>query len=356
MTTTLCQSATTALRQLQHFLLNGNVQLQQGPEAGGVAGTLPGGAAVYVYGEITGYYLHWLASLPASHAECAGAAQAALRWLQHYLLIDPMPPTRLYLQPHPHDWRNEALFAFDLAMIAGGVARVVDKGLGAADTVLVRRLDALLQQFVGDNELKVIVTALDVTKLPPRWSTLGGPFTAKTASRILQLAAVTPLHAPLVHQCQLQLQRHADMADAMPPEMLHPTLYALEGMLLAASPDCEKLARGLQRVLDLQAPDGSLPEAPDSTQIRRNDVAAQALRLAILLEHELGDAQRFDASIHLLATWLCQQILPHGTLAFAPGSGNPPNTWCAMFAEQALRLYVARETAQPLPLTAADVV
>lgn len=356
MTTTLCRSATTALQLLQHFLLSGKVQLQQGPQAGGVAGTLPAGEAVYVYGEITGYYLHWLASLPAPRPQCASAAQAALGWLQHYLLTEPMPPTRLYLQPHPYDWRNEALFAFDLAMIAGGIARVAGQGLGAADAVLVRRLDALLQQFVGDNELKVIVTRLDVTQLPARWSTVGGPFTAKTASRILQLDAVTPLHAPLVQQCRQQLQRYADRADAMPPEMLHPTLYALEGMLLAAAPDWEKLARGLQRVLALQAPDGSLPEAPDSTQIRRNDVAAQALRLAILLEHQLGDAQRFDASIQLLASWLCQQILPQGTLAFAPGPGNPPNTWCAMFAEQALRLYVARETAQPLPLTAADVV
>jgi hypothetical protein len=356
MTTTLCQSATTALQLLQRFLLHGSVQLQQGPEAGGVAGTVPGGEVVYVYGEITGYYLHWLASRPAPQAECARAAQAALDWLQHYLLMQPVPPTRLYLQPQPHDWRNEALFAFDLAMIAGGIARVAGQGLGKADAALIHRLDALLQQFVADDELKVIVTRLDVTRLPQRWSTVGGPFTAKTASRILQLDAIAPLHTPLVQQCRQQLQRYADMADAMPPEMLHPTLYALEGMLLAAAPDWEKLARGLQRVLDLQAPDGSLPEAPDSTQIRRNDVAAQALRLAILLEHQLGDVQRFDASIHLLASWLCQQILPQGTLAFAPGPGNPPNTWCAMFAEQALRLYVARETAQPLPLTAADVV
>lgn len=354
--TTLVQSASSALQQLQHFLLQGNVQLRGGPQAGGVAGTLPGGEAAYVYGEITGYYLHWLASLPSSRQQCESAAQAALHWLQHYLQQQPWPPTRLYLQPHAHDWRNEALFAFDLAMIAGGIARTLHQGLATADAVLVRRLDELLQQFVGDGELKVLVTTLDAAQLPQRWSTVGGPFTAKTASRILQLNAVTPLHTPLVQQCRQQLQRYADMAAAMPPEMLHPTLYAIEGMLLADAPDWDKLAAGLQRVLALQAPDGSLPEAPDSTQIRRNDVAAQALRLAILLEHKLGDARRFDASIHLLASWLCSQILPHGTLAFAPGQGNPPNTWCAMFAEQALRLYVARETAQPLPLTDADVV
>ena len=48
--------------RMRDWLLGGPAQIRFGAEAGGVAGTLnAAGQPDYVYGEITGYYLHWLA-------------------------------------------------------------------------------------------------------------------------------------------------------------------------------------------------------------------------------------------------------------------------------------------------------
>jgi hypothetical protein len=63
------------------WLLGGPAQVREGLHAGAVAGCLQRhGAAAYVYPEITGYYLHWLA-WRASHwgttPEIERAAQAA---------------------------------------------------------------------------------------------------------------------------------------------------------------------------------------------------------------------------------------------------------------------------------------
>ena len=347
--------AALAAARLRHLLLHGPVQLREGSMAGGVAGVLIAGEQpLYVYGEITGYYLHWLATPNNDREQCQRAAQLAVDWLTRYLAQQPRPPTRVYLHAAAEDWRNQAFFAFDLAMVAGGYARCIHHGLVDVDQSLVQRLDVLLQAFITDDLLKVVLIHGDKSALPQRWSTQGGPFTAKTASRILLLNAVMPLQQPLVQLCQRQLQHYAAMAAGLPPEMLHPTLYAFEGMVLAERPEWDAIAHGLERLLLLQAEDGSLPEAADNLSLRRNDVAAQALRLALLLEARLGDKVRFDAVIHQLAQWLCVQVGVDGTLPFAPG--HPPNSWCTMFAEQALRLYVAREQQQVLPLTAADLV
>jgi hypothetical protein len=359
-------AAELAASQLQQHLLRGPAQLASGPQRGGVAGTLaPTGEALYVYGEITGYYLQWLASLNTNHTVRAAKAQAAQTWLQQYLAMSPWPPTRLYVTAHQADWRNQVLFAFDLAMIAGGLARCAHTQLLALTPEVIQNLRHWLQHFIGakllgsnpaeNNSLHVIVNKGNIDNLPQRWSSVGGPFTAKTVSRLLLLAEHVSLPSALIQQCRTQLQHYAELADQFPPEMLHPTLYALEGVLLAEHPADLKTAQGLERLLALQAADGSLPEALDSPDVRRNDIVAQALRLAILLEHRLGDKLRFDRSIHLLAERLCGQVQADGTLGFAPGQ-TTANTWCAMFAEQALRLYVAREQQQPLPFTAADLV
>ncbi|MFZ9584103.1 MAG: hypothetical protein ACO280_04000 [Pseudohongiellaceae bacterium] len=343
-------------RRLQGYLLGPRVQLASGGEAGGVVGSAePGGAPDYVYGEITGYFLHWIASATADVEQRRHATQAAADWLQHYLAEQPWPATRRYLGPAPADWRNQALFAFDLAMVAGGVARTATAGLLAPTQALVARLGQLLCQFATGPALATVIAA-PAASLPRRWSTEGGPFSAKTASRVLLLHAHCPLDANLVGSCRALLSRYAVAAADFPPEMLHPTLYALEGVLLAEGVDYERVARGLERLLQWQAPDGSLPESLATPEVRRNDVAAQALRLAILLEQRLGDRGRFAAPIARLGDWLIPQVAADGSLAFAAGRPHSANTWCALFAEQALRLLLARERGEPLPLAEADLV
>ena len=77
-------AADTAER-LRRWLLSGAVQCGSGAQAGGIYGAFDAdGGARYVYPEITGYYLHWLADNgsphDSDHPAVVRRAQAAADW------------------------------------------------------------------------------------------------------------------------------------------------------------------------------------------------------------------------------------------------------------------------------------
>jgi hypothetical protein len=348
-------TAAVAADHLREFLLHGPAQ-QSGPNhAGAVAGTVSHGSVSYVYGEITGYYLHWLASLSSADAGISARASAATSWLEQYLAADSMPPTRIYLDKAVDDWRNNSLFAFDLAMIAGGLARAAAHGLIQLPATLTERLLGWLQHFVEGDKLKVCIVRDKTTELPARWSTRGGSFTAKTASRILLLARQTPINNTLLNACTKTLATVAVNAEQNGLDMLHPTLYAIEGSLLAPDVDYEKLARWFDQVISLQAPDGSLPESLQTPDIRRTDIIAQALRVAIFLQHLTGQPARYQEANFKFAVALAARVRKNGSVGFTAGNVGEDNVWATMFAEQALRLYAADVNDQPLPFTMEDL-
>ncbi len=343
--------------RIREFLLQGPSQQHSGDHRGAVAGTLDAdGSAVYVYGEITGYYLHWLASLPMDQATLFSRAEAAQAWLQGYLHSTSMPLTRVYLHAAAEDWRNQALFAFDLAMIAGGLARASCSKLIGLSPAMVTDLQHWLLPFVDDSGLTVCLPRQQTSQLPQRWSTTGGSFTAKTASRILLLQAETALHPALVQACRTELQTRVLRAEQHGIDMLHPTLYGLEGCMTSPTADFERLAHWFDQIIALQADDGSLPESPASASVRRTDIIAQALRVAVFLESVLAQPGRYREACDAFAQALLLRVHEDGSIAFSTDSNNETNVWCAMFAEQALRLYAAYAHAQPLPFTVEALV
>ena len=348
-------TAATAADQLREFLLHGPAQQREPAHAGAVAGTVSDGNVSYVYGEITGYYLHWLASLAPADPGFAARASAATRWLEQYLAGDAMPLTRIYLDKPVDDWRNNSLFAFDLAMIAGGLARAAAHGLIQLPVTLTARLVGWLQHFVDGEELKACIVRDKAIVLPVRWSTRGGSFTAKTASRILLLARQTPIDSVLLNTCTKTLATVATSAQRNGLDMLHPTLYAIEGCLLAADADYEKLARWFDQIVSLQAPDGSLPESLQTPDVRRTDIIAQALRVAVLLQGLTEQPARYQEATCKFAVALCTRVRKNGSVGFTAGNIGEDNIWCSMFAEQALRLYAADVSDQPLPFTMEDL-
>lgn len=353
----LVVSAAAAALRLQNSLLHGGARQRDGEHRGAVAGTLkPDGSALYVYGEITGYYLHWLGSMPPTTAGVPAAATAALDWLQRYLHGSELPLTRVYLHANPPDWRNDALFAFDLAMIAGGMACIGNRGIAALPPVLLADLQRWLQLFTRNDGLAVCLPRTPDAVLPQRWSTCGGPFTAKSASRILLLAQQAPLDAALVQACRRELQRIATDVSCHRIDMVHPTLYAIEGCLLCADSDPQVLARWFEQVVTLQGADGSLPESLPTPDIRRSDIVAQALRVAIFIEHQLQQPGRYRSACDGFVRVLTQRVRADGTLPFSNDANPDANVWGAMFAEQALRLYVAHLQQQPLPFSAGELV
>lgn len=330
--TDLCE--TTAAR-LRHWLLTGDVQCVQGAQAGGIYGAFDAdGKARYVYPEITGYYLHWLAEV-ASVADAdmlRPAAQAAAGWAERALAGGNLPATRAYVGTgDTDDWRNRAVFFFDLAMLLRGLCAAYEAGLVAFPAGAIGRLIDELAAFVdADGRIRAVRSDTGVT-LPPRWSTQGGPFEVKASSRVELAARHSPLPAALAQACRRLAQSYRGGIATLALDMLHPTLYFAEGMLVA-EPGCEAAVTTLaRRCLALADAGGNLPEAEDSP-VPRSDILAQTLRVLLLT----GAAQ--GAAVEQVATALAGRVDAAGRLPFRLDVDAPqPNVWCAMFAEQALR-------------------
>ena len=139
--------------RIERWLIDGPAQQRTGPHAGAVAGWVgPDGRAEYVYPEITGYYLQWLAWIARRrgvHGALIARADAAQRWLVAWAATDDDPPTRRYLRCSPHDWRNDTVFVFDLAMVLRGLGSAHHVGLIAPNVALIRRLGDLCSALIG---------------------------------------------------------------------------------------------------------------------------------------------------------------------------------------------------------------
>ena len=335
------------------WLLDGPVQIASGEHAGGVAGIIePDGTAAYVYPEITGYYLQWLAWLAArdgNGALLARRAQAAQRWLAHWLALDP-PPTRVHLCASPADWRNDAIFFFDIAMALRGVASAAVAGLLVPERRVVDGLAALLARLVAnDGEFDACRPHRIATQLPQRWSTRRGAFLAKAAAGVVTAAAALPgFPADLLHAAEWSLSSCLRLLETTGHRETHPLLYAAEGFL--ALPRHRLFAAALPVIRTrfdalLAATDrhGRVPEFIAGPQAgggaMRLDIVAQTLRVgALLADHEVAPA---IASVELdrLRGDLAVATAVDGSIPFVvdeqPRRGN---VWATMFADQALSL------------------
>jgi hypothetical protein len=335
-------AARAAAARLRHWLLHGPAQLSDGRHCGGVAGRVEGGRPVYVYAEITGYFLHWLADLGAHEArEVLGErARRAIDWSTRQFSAGRVPPTRAYLDAAASDWRNGAVFFFDLAMLLRGSIAIAEAGIEAPPPALLDAVIAQLAQLADDGALRASRPLGPDVVLPRRWSTLGGPFLLKASTRVALTVRSHELPATLLRACAHELARWSPGAANIPLDQLHPTLYFAEGLLLAQPRDQQPVGELLTRCVALQRADGSLPEADGGSPVARSDIIAQALRLGVLLRQDDALSAPSDAQLDRLATALIARVDHEGTIAFDPAADSPePNVWCAMFAEQALRWF-----------------
>src|SRR5579883_1201641 len=287
-TAPLTETARATAALLRTWLLDGPAQLRSGDQAGGVAGTIGAdGKPLYVYAEITGYYLSWLADVSgeADASLLRARVQAALDWAARcFTAPGSAPQTRIHLEAVEPDWRNDAVFFFDFAMLLRGVDAAAEAGIAQPDAKLRPRLHDQLLQFVHENALRAAVQIRGTHALPPRWSTLGGPFLVKASSRVAWSTRHHALPEVLALACANESERWADQAADIDLGMLHPTLYFAEGLLLSRPDRADAVARLLHRCAALARPDGSLPETATETSGKvRNDIIAQTLRIGALL-------------------------------------------------------------------------
>ena len=331
-----------APRAIASWLLEGGVQLLTDPHRGGVAGWVDsGGRAVYVYPEITGYYMQWLAwnvSIGGITARLVHRATLAQRWLAHWIQrTDPPPATRVYLDAHGHDWRNDAEFFFDLAMVVRGVAGATRAGLIEPDEALVGNAAAQLSRLIAsDGMFNAYRAGSASTRLPDRWSPRRGGF---LASKILPHVG-----ARLQEAAAATVAASLDAAIGQPHDETHPALYAIEGALglpdrRAIAPFLPALSNQIDILLAHASVDGWLPESRTGTGAERLDVVAQALRVAVLLRARCVDWSPDARALDKMRQLLVRYISPVGALPFAPQAATPQySVWCAMFAEQALQI------------------
>ncbi|MFF6777033.1 hypothetical protein ACFY8W_26265 [Streptomyces sp. NPDC012637] len=348
-TTRAAPSAETAdaARRIERWLLSGGARIEEGAQRGGVAGRLDrDGRPEFVYLEITGYYLTamaWLASGAASSLDRAAEARAhggqALDWMTRTLSERGVPPTRLYVSAVPSDWRNAGVFTFDLAMAARGAATF---GQVTGDDAWKEPAAGLCASIDGMTSGSAVLRSHDAVArapLPDRWSTRPGPHHLKAAAALLGIPDGV-LGTPLAGVCRRTCAHwEAVLRESWPCRELHPLLYGIEGLLLGASPADDEALEVVEalytRLMALQAADGTLTETTGGG-IVRSDVLAQALRIGRVLRgrgHLPGD--HWAGRLEGLARALLGFVRADGGVRFSHDQESV-NTWCAMFAHQAL--------------------
>jgi hypothetical protein len=359
-------SVSSARDAVAAWLLGDTAQVREGSERGAVAGWLDTeDRASFVYPEITGYYLQWLA-WHASHEgpanELCRRADAAQRWLAIWLARPRPLATRVYLRPDAEDWRNRGVFCFDLAMALRGLGSAARLGLLAPDRCVVDGLcAALLQLEGGDGYFEASLPHLAREPLPDRWSTRRGAFLAKAAAGIIAASPYLPgIPGRLVDAAQRSFALYVQWIAQRPHDEVHALIYAMEGVLtLPRHSAFEESLAAVSQVFtgflaDIER-NGRVPEARSAPGTPRLDIVAQTLRVAVLLE--VHSAQALPASLLAarLAQKLARHVAPHGGVPFDPTAAAPQfNLWTSMFAEQALSLAhsraAARTLADPEPL------
>jgi hypothetical protein len=287
----------------------------QATEGGGVAGRLDAkGKPIFLYGEITGYWLRW-ASL---YDPNPGRMTAAIAFLMREWSKEAPAATRA---GSPGDWRNGAVFSFDLAMIMQGLADAAPIVGEQLCTDVAKHLEPWLERMVDADGILIPYLALETDGLPARWSTRPGPFQAKTAAAMLAV----PEHwvSPRVSEASRRTMGRWIGAAAQHSE-LHARFYAIEGSIRGGGELSPKL------VLEGLGAEGWLPEEIGTPKsFARGDVQAQALRLLCL--SPLID----EATLETVTASLIRHVRDDGSVGFRIGE-SAANVWCAMFAHQAL--------------------
>jgi hypothetical protein len=297
------------------WLKTAAIQHGRGAGHGGIAGHLDAdGRPGFIYGEVTGYWLRW-ASL---YAPDPGRMSAAVGWIAHQWSGPSPAPTRVGATG---DWRNGAVFSFDLAMILRGLADAASVVGEAWCAEVAARLVPWLARMISPSGTLLSHLALGADELPDRWSTRCGPYQAKTAAAILRVPEhwLPPALAAAARRT-LALWK----GKAAAHRELHARFYAIEGMMNGGD------SLDPAAILISMRGEGRFPETVGNPHSElRSDVQAQALRLLCLVP---GVPL---AVLDTVAGGLCRHIRGDGSVSFRFGKPDA-NVWCAQFTHQAL--------------------
>ena len=334
------------------WLLEGPAQLRDGPHAGAVVGSVDAGErATYAYPEITGYFLQWLGWRSRSYGSSPALmrrAAAAQAWLRTWL-AEAHPRTRIHLHADVADWRNDAVFCFDVAMVLRGLGTAAHQGLLDPDPVVVAGLVRELARLIGDDGLFVACRthAKHGSALPTRWSTRRGGFLAKAAAGVIAAArTLGDVPEPVTRAAEETYAASLRWDADAPHEDVHPLLYTFEGIMsLPTHPLFQDvlpvIAARFDALLTFVGDGGQLPETIGTGVVacapNRVDIMAQVARIGALLAMHRPHHPPDGEALAKLKRSLEQEIAASGAVPFALAQPTRvSNVWAAMFVDQAL--------------------
>jgi hypothetical protein len=295
------------------------------------------GRRAYDYPEITGYALTFLAGLATLSAADRATGYRAGNWLVERLRSGNLAAR--------DGWDNNAVYLFDLGMIATGLL-AYGRRTGTAEYVESgRELARYLAQEVAVDGSFAAVARTGPPSERDCWSTRGVPHLAKLSQAFL-LAGDAATPAPLIEEvkrAQLpdgRILTHPEQDEVM----LHPHLYAAEGLWIwgSAVGDVEALEcarRAVDWVWTLQLDEGGLPRSDAEDSPEQCDVTAQAVRLALVVGLRSTAVDRAVARLIELARSPGDGLgMPYCTNG--DSESDHLNTWASLFSAQALALAV----------------
>jgi len=360
----------------QDWLMCSGIQDLKGREAGGFNAwfDLRSGQYPYVYSEITGYGITSLLFLKGFFDEdFVERAILAADWLrdkaEHKL---GGVRTRHYHQDMSesdrYSFESENIYAFDNGMVLYGLINLFKKCGDRQYLEFSKRIaDLLIEKMRRDDGLFCAVynhKTGEKTDHTWKWSTQSGSYHAKLALGFTDLYDVTKDN--VYRDAVLTLCRKS--LDFQEPDgrfitsradnstHLHPHAYSAEGLLYAGmyfKRDEFILAavKAVKWALDNQCRDGGIPKKFDGEKFithYRVDILAQILRLGVILDG-IGqlDKSYIDGLKELRSRLLTFQHLQEGLqkggfyygFTLEGEKRNHINSWCSMFAIQALIMF-----------------
>ena len=298
------------------------------------------GSPAFEYPEITGYALtFWAAQSIVTEDELEAGRQAA-DWLG-----DRAESGRLQAR---EGWDDNAVYNFDLAMMANGLLAFGERYYPEAIATGIRLAAYLRDQIARDGWLEALDPCTSPRSCRSGWSTEGYVHLVKAAQCQLHAATlgledgVTAARALVDRGLEFLTGsgRFVTQPDAQ-MTMLHSHLYAVEGLWAFAEATGDDEIRDTARVAAewlwrQQLPSGGFPrwvaENSKTAAPEQFDVTAQAVRAAILCEL---DPEGLDRAVLRLARCVLKTHTGFA-MPYRPDSENiHENAWVSMFWAQA---------------------
>jgi len=339
------------VHRLTSWLMSPPVLRRTGPGAGIVNFLTPEGTWDGLYPEICGYYLQFAVRAASRTSRdkddlYRSAAASVATWLNEVGGVNAEPLTLYHRDMRETDWRNQCLFAFDLAIILRGLATAEARWPGVVPPGAIERYTRSILRIGEKGRLgsHLCRPGAAVAEIPVKWSTTQGVLHVKAAAALLGLGQpdlADVARATLLDEATLFAREGEHRM-----RELHPFLYAVEGWLTVwgqtGDPDALATARRafcmVMKQIDRST--GELPPVADERDaVVRSDVIAQALRAGLVLEaaeqlsDEIGEAWRTRR--RALESALLARVSEEGGMIF-DDVGRHRNSWASMFAWQAL--------------------